>query len=311
MKKIIRLLIAFIALSFTVSGANASEQVPTDTTFHFNKKIIKIEDSTNQVKVKVFEMSAKDTVPYQQIFEGIYSDGKSSEKYTVIEEIGLKLPFLTNKIKKQHKDFYMKPHWSGFGFGYANITNSALKMTTVDHVSLRPDKSDEWTLNLEEKIIPIYRNNIGITTGLGLDWRNYYLDYNTYLADIDGKTNVYDAPDNVHYKSSRLKLVHITLPLLLEWQPSFGQNHHFFVSGGLIGGIKIFSSYKMQYVDIDGNTVTNTARGLNTTPLSLDYFGQIGYKSISVYAKYSPFSLFDSGKGPNIRSVSLGLMVHF
>jgi len=43
----------------------------------------------------------------------------------------------------------------------------------------------------------------------------------------------------------------------------------------------------------------------------MDYFLQAGYQDFSVYAKYSPFSLFDAGKGPDVRAASLGLILQF
>jgi len=52
-------------------------------------------------------------------------------------------------------------------------------------------------------------------------------------------------------------------------------------------------------------------KGLNVSPLSLDYYAQIGYGSFNVFAKYSPFSIFESGKGPDVRAVSLGLVLDF
>jgi len=68
----------------------------------------------------------------------------------------------------------------------------------------------------------------------------------------------------------------------------------------------------VKYVDSDGNTATKVeSNGLNTAPLSLDFCGQIGYGSLNVYAKYSPFSIFQSGKGPDVRAVSLGMVLNF
>lgn len=312
MKKILRFLLVPMVLSFPILQANASKETSADTTFQFNKKTIKVEDSIGQIKVKVFEtQSENDTVPYKQIYEGVYTDGNSYERYTVMEEIGLQLPFITKRIKK-HGNYSMKPHWAGFGFGYSNFSDRNLNMTTVNGVSLKPECSNEWTLNLSERILPIYLNNLGIVTGLGLDWRNFYLDNNTHFVDVNGVTGVYKAPDNIHYTYNRLRLMYITLPLMLQWQPSFYGNHNYYVSGGIIGEIKAFSSYKVSYVDIESNTITKTKdRGLNTTPLSMDYFIQAGCKSISAYAKYSPFSLFEAGKGPDVRAVSLGIIFHF
>jgi hypothetical protein len=307
MNKYISLLFVSLFMGSTVFAANL---LPSDTTIRFNNKLIKVTESNDQLKVKVYENGINnDTIPYKQLYEGIFSDGKSYEKWTVQEAIGFEFPFL-NKHKKTNST--MHPHWAGFGIGFANITDHSLNMTNVNGLAIKADQSTEWFINLFQHILPIYQNNLGITTGLGMSWLNLHLDNNTHLVDVNGVTGVYDAPAGINYSLSRLMVVHLTLPLLLEWQPTFGTDHRSFLSAGIVAGVKTFSSYKVQYTDNEGNAVTKVeAYGLNTTPLSLDFMAQAGYGSFSVYAKYSPFSIFQANKGPDVKAVSLGLMLHF
>jgi len=306
MKNYILILLGFFA---GILPMQAVEKIQNDTTIRFDKKIIHLADSTGQLKVKVYDT---DSVPYKPLYEGIFSDGKSYEKWTVIEELGIQLPFLNKSNYKERGKYTMHPHWAGIGWGFLNITGQNHHLNNIDGVSLKSESSNEFFLNLIEHIMPIYRNNFGVTTGLGFDWHNYYLDMNTHLLEVNGITDVYAAPAGVDYQYSRLRTFHITMPLLFEWQPAFGKAHDFFVSAGVIGGVNISSSFKVKYKDANGNTVTNVeSKGLNTNPLSLDFCGQIGYGSFSVFAKYSPISIFQSGKGPDIRAVSLGLILNF
>jgi len=287
----------------------AVDKAPNDTTIRFNRKVIHLEDSIGQVKVKVFDT---DSVPYKPVYEGIFSDGKSYEKWTVMEAMGLQLPFLSNPKGRHHHDYSMETHWAGIGWGFANIADQNLKMNNIQGITLKSESSNEFFVNLIEKILPVYRNTFGLTTGIGFDWHNYFLDMNTHLVEVGGITNVYDAPAGVKYEYSRLRTFHITVPLMLEWQPTFGRNHKFFMSAGVIGGVNTFASYKVKYKDADGNSITKVeGKGLNVAPLSLDFSGQIGYGAWSVFAKYSPFSIFQSGKGPEVRAVSLGAVLNF
>jgi len=287
----------------------AVDKAPNDTTIRFNRKVIHLEDSIGQVKVKVFDT---DSVPYKPVYEGIFSDGKSYEKWTVMEAMGLQLPFLSNPKGRHHHDYSMEPHWAGIGWGFANIADQNLKMNNIQGITLKSESSNEFFINLIEKILPVYRNTFGLTTGIGFDWHNYFLDMNTHLVEVGCITNVYDAPVGVNYEYSRLRTFHITVPLMLEWQPTFGRNHKFFMSAGVIGGVNTFASYKVKYKDADGNSITKVeGKGLNVAPLSLDFSGQIGYGDWSVFAKYSPFSIFQSGKGPEVRAVSLGAVLNF
>jgi len=304
MKKFIPFLLAFV---FGVLPLRAEEKVLNDTTIRFNKKIINVEDSIGQIKVMVFD---NDSVPYKLIYEGIFSDGKSYEKYSVIEEIGIQLPFMNKS--KHHQDYRMKPHWAGIGWGFANISDKNYNLNNIDGVSLKSESSNEFFLNLIEKILPIFRNNLGLTSGLGCTWHNYFLDGKDehLIEDAAGITIVEHT--GINYEYSRLRTFGFTVPLLLEWQPTFEKNHKFFMSGGVIGGVNTFASYKVKYKDANGNSVTSVeSKGLNVAPLSLDFSGQIGYNNINVFAKYSPFSIFQNQKGPNVRAVSIGLMLNF
>ena len=306
MKKIILFMMALF-VAFSIS--EAAELNQNDTTFHFNKKIIHVQDSIGQVKVKVFEATNKDSIPYKVVYEGQFAEEKTFEKWTVVEEIGLQIPFL-GKSNERHQG-RMEPHWAGIGWGFANISNPSFKINNIDGVSLKSGSSSEFFVNLIEKILPIYKNKLGITTGLGFNWRTYSMDYNTHFVNNNGLTNVYDAPVGVKYEYSKLKTAHITLPVLLEWQPG-GLDDDFFVSVGVICGVKTYSVSKIKFKNESGDMIKRVEdKGLNVSPLSLDYYAQIGYGSFNVFAKYSPFSIFESGKGPDVRAVSLGLVLDF
>lgn len=311
MKKIIPL---FLMLLLVALSSNANETASNDTTIIFNKKTITVADGNGQIKVTVSEIQTDtSSTPCKQLYEGIYSDEKSYEKWTVMEEIGIQIPFISNnKARHNHHKYDMKAHWAGLGWGFANIADADLNMTDIDGLAIKANESSEFFLNISEKILPIYRNNIGLTTGFGISWRKYRLDYNTHLVDLNGYTGVYDAPVGIKYDYSRLKVVYLNFPLLLEFQPSFGGNHKAFLSAGIVGGVNIYSSFKVKYKNSNGHTTRNVEdRGLNTSPLTLDYMAQAGYDNVSIYAKYSPFTIFQANKGPKVQAVSLGVLLGF
>ncbi len=306
MKKYIPFLLGFF---IGVLPMQAAEVFQNDTTIYFNKKVIQLEDSIGQIKVKVYD---NDATPFKPIYEGIFSDGKSYEKWTVMEAIGIQLPFL-NKPKEKHRHKYsMDAHWAGIGWGFANISDQNYKLNNINGVSLKSESSNEFFINPIQKIMPLFRNNLGLTSGIGFDWHNYFLDMNTHMVDANGITSLVNAPAGISYEYSRLRTFHITVPLLLEWQPTFGKNHKFYMAAGVIGGVNTFASYRVKYKDANGNMLENVeGKGLNVAPLSLDYLGEIGYGSWTIYTKYSPFGIFQSTKGPDVRAVSLGAKLNF
>jgi hypothetical protein len=299
-----------ISCLFAGMTTKAAETAVSDTTFNYHNRIINLQDSVDQIKVKIFEKgSAGDTIPFKQVYEGIYSEEKSYEKFSVMEDFGFQLPILT-KALGHHRNYYMDSHWAGFSLGFANVTApSSIRLETVNGFELKSEDSYEMSINLFEKILPIYRNNFGITTGMGFNWRKYYMDNNQHLVETNGITTAVPASDGIQYSYSRLKVVYLTFPLLLEWQPTFGENHSSYIAAGVVGGVKLSSSSKVKYKNDDGHTIKDVeAKGLNVCPLTLDYLVQAGIGNISVYAKYSPFSLFQKDKGPDVRPISLGLV---
>jgi len=289
--------------------AFADDSTVSDTTFTYRDKVIDIEDSVGQVKVKVYENSGdNETKPYKQVFEGIYSDEKSYEKWTVMEELNFQIPFFGKK-KHNHN---MDAHWAGIGFGLANVTDAFLNLSSQASFDLEDIKSREYFLNFSEVILPIFRNNVGITSGFGFDWRNYYFTDNMHLEETAGVVSTTPAPEGINYKYSRLRTVYFTIPLMLEWQPTFGDNHKSYLAAGVVGGIRTLAASKVKYEDANGHNVKIVeGRGLNVAPLTLDYIAKAGIDDFSIYGKYSPFGIFQKNKGPEVRAVSIGVVLEF
>jgi uncharacterized protein YxeA len=304
MKKIISLLIVSLLITSLLKAENL---LKNDTTIRFNSKTVQINDSLGQISVKVTDDSSQ---AYTQVYEGVFSDEKSSEKWTVTEDFGIQIPFLIKKTSP--KKYKMESHWAGIGWGFANISDASFQLNNIDGVSLKSESSNEFFFSVMEKTLPIYRNVLGITSGLGFNWRNYVLDKNTHFVEINDVIEPQTAPSGIQYSSSRLRIFSLTVPLLLEWQPNFSNNHNFFIAAGIVGNVNTFASSRVKYKDGNGKMIRDVeTQDLNRAPLSLDYMAQIGYNSWGIYAKYSPTKIFQSEKGPNIRAVSLGVMLHF
>ena len=280
-------------------------QEKKDTTVVFNRKLIYIQDSIGQMKVRVMD---KDSTEYKKVYEGIFTDNKTYERFSVIQEIGFNIPF----TKKKRSRTSMEPHWAGFGFGVLTLADNKMRIGETAGVPLNKGKSNEIMLNILDGIIPVYERCIGITSGFGLDWRNFHLSDNTHFLEQNGVTNVYPAPANTSYLYSRLRTLHLTIPLMLEWQPVFGKNKKFYTTAGIVGGWNVMASYRVKYTDANGKKISEVeSRGLNTNPLTLDVMAQVGYSDISLYVKYSPVGVFQKDKGPAVNAASLGLIVHF
>lgn len=300
MKKVLLFTAALISLT---QFAAATITMEGDTTILFNNKRIKVSETTDRVKVKVYELTnSGDSVESEKVFEGIYKDGRSYETRRNTKSFTISVP-------SWNRDY--DPHWAGFGVGFANFSDASLSLNDVDGISLNSGKSLDYNLNVFEKAYPISRNGWAVVTGLGMRWTRYRLDKNEYFKEIDGVTALLPAPEGVTYKSSKLGTTHITIPLLLEWQNPHRKSELFF-SAGLVGAIKTWSSSKVVYRDSDGDKHKQKMdSGMNIRPFNIDVLIQGGLDNVGFYARYSPMTMFEKNKGPELHPVSIGLQFHF
>lgn len=276
-----------------------------DTTIIFNQKHISIKDSLSHIRVQVMD---NDSNEYKKVYEGVFTDEQSIESVDVMRELGFNFPFM----KKKNKD-KMESHWAGFSYGKLTTSDNQMNLGETAGIPFDKGRSNEVMLNIMDGIIPIIGRTFGLTSGFGFNWRSYHLDTQYHLLkDDDGITKAFMVNPNFDYSYSRLRTLHLTIPLMIEWQPVFGKNKNFFMSAGVVGGWNVMSSYRVKYTNPDGDTINKVeSKGLNTNPLSLDFMTQVGYKNIGIYAKYSPFGIFQEGKGPAVNAASLGLQFDF
>ena len=301
-----------IALTF-FAPAVLSAQDTRDTTVRFNGKTIYVHDSIGRMKVSVMD---GDSGSYRKVYEGIFADEKSYERFNVTQEVGMYIPILKNKYR--HRDGCragrrsMEPHWAGFGVGRLTTADNNMNIGYTAGIPLNKGKSNEVMLNILEGILPIGGTTFGITSGFGLNWRSYHIEQNKHLLVKDAVTGVYDAPAGVTYRYSRMRTLHLTVPLMIEFQPTMWRRHNFFLTAGVVGGWNVMNTYRVMYDDPSKGRVNMVeSRGLQTNPLTLDIMVQVGYSCIGFYAKYSPVGVFQRGKGADVHAASIGCMLHF
>lgn len=293
-----------ICLSFCGSLKAFQPAMPTDTTIRINNKRIEIREVEEKTKVRVYELDENgDRIDGELVFEGHYKDGKSYESRRHSRTLSISLP-------SWDKDF--EGHWAGFGMGFANFADGSLHINDINGVSLRSETSLEYNLNFLEKSFPFSKYNWAIVTGAGFRWSRYRLNTNSYFKENEqGITVLQPAPEGVEYSKSKLNITSFTIPVLLEWQSRKIKGDRFFFSAGVVGVIKTISSSKVVFRDENNKKRKDTVdRGMNIRPVTMDFLIQGGYDWVGFYLKYAPIGLFESGKGPRVHPVAIGLHFH-
>jgi hypothetical protein len=207
-------------------------------------------------------------------------------------------------------------HWAGFEFGINNYVNNNFSMDLSDKnnfMELNTSKSWNINLNLIEYDLPLIKENFGIGTGLGFEFNDYRFD-NLQPIKKEGEQIVTDTSYNdFNVDKAKLTTTYITVPILFEFQTEPDDNDNkFFITTGVIGGIKIGSHTKVVYNNDKGNKKKNKERGdFYLSPLRYGYTVKMGYGFLKVFANYYQTGLFQKDKGPELHPFTVGFTVSF
>ncbi|WP_300659744.1 outer membrane beta-barrel protein [Fluviicola sp.] len=211
--------------------------------------------------------------------------------------------------EKELKHF--EAHWAGIEFGPTILLNSGMGSNFPNNKYWEndPGKSFSWNLNFAEYKFKIYKNYIGITTGLGFNWTQIGLKNNLLYANSDSLWVIKDTAND--YRKNKLRAIYLTAPLMVEFCSNGKSDKGFYLAAGVIGGVRIGSSTK-QVIEEDKSkekTKTRGVYGLNA--FRLDAAVKFGYKDIGVFANYSLLPLFDTDKTVGVYPLTFGLTVNF
>lgn len=276
---------------------NAKSQ--TDTTFYFENNKIEVKKQEGELKIQVIN----DQIDSAEIvlFEGNYGDDFSSE-------VGFNFTFEKLQKKKNYKKLF--PHWSGLSWGFSSLASRELDIANVENAALG-FSSYELEFHFGTFVVPMSRKyRVMFFTGIGLRFHRYNADYNTAFRIVDNYVLQIAAPENIFYKTSKLTAWYITVPAMIEWQKKAGKRH-FYIQGGLEGGLRFFSRSKIKYIEDGRKTKEKIGKKMNMNPVTLDAIIGFGYGPIGIYARYGLVSLFRAGRGPAVVPVAVGIQWNF
>lgn len=220
-------------------------------------------------------------------------------------------------------DFHHKPsfrgHWAGVEFGVNGFMDKNNSFTMKDDLAwldLKQARSWNFNVNFMQYSIGFGTDKIGLLTGMGLEFNNYHFSNpisikvdNTDGSATYGMTVVDTSYNNFDVSKTKLSTTHLTIPLLLEFQiPTGDRGHRIFVSGGVIGGLRIGAHTKVIYDD-NGRKKDKNREDFNLSTFRYGFTARIGYRGLKLFANYYPVALFEKDKGPEVYPFSVGLVL--
>lgn len=197
---------------------------------------------------------------------------------------------------KRHNSKF-KPHWAGLEMGINNYVNGDWSMNVdPSYMDLNTGRSWNFNLNFMEYGIGLGTDKIGLVTGLGIEWMNYHFDGNNIIVENDAGL-IEELPITTGaVQRAKFQTTYLTVPALLEFQVPVGKKR-LYLSGGVVGGVKIGSKTKVVYT-VNGDKQKDKAKDdFNLNSLRYGFTARLGYRGLKMYATYYPMSLFETGKG--------------
>ena len=225
-----------------------------------------------------------------------------------------------NSYKKGNKNPFgqyipFKGHWSGFNYGFVTFAKipDGWKDMELDwgHSFAMQFNVLKYSINLSN------RNNFGLVTGLGLEYQRLRFNKNNVsIIKEDGDltiihpTNIY--PEIASIKRSSFKNLYLTVPLLVEVQFPAHCSRRMYVSGGVMGGLRLHSKTKIVYEDKDGDKHKKKNKGdFNMIPFKADVLAKIGYNNLNLWGSYTLSNMFKADKAPKLHPYTIGLGISF
>lgn len=270
-----------------------------------------------QCKVLYAEMSGSGDLKVQQLnFAESYINATGSGSAWTSKS-GNVLSYESRKsYNKTHNNLLFDAHWNGFEAGLNMLFNAKVSDVTMADghngdigLGIRPLRSWYFGFNIADVGIAFNRKHTaGLFTGVGIGWNNFSWKDPVFTVDDPvegGVTNVF-LPDTVAIKKSKLGLLYLQVPLMVEVRPT----RHMYIDLGVTGGLRFSAWSKVKYAD--GRTYKES---LSDSPFinrfKLDASFRIGSDYIGFFANYALLPIYRYGAVKNSHPLSFGFSINF
>lgn len=200
-------------------------------------------------------------------------------------------------------------HWDlvtgGLGLGMVNAPGAPQAM------GLEWEKSFEISW-LHILAVRYTSRSLGVSAGIGVDWRNYKVTTDTRLQpNGQGGVTWGSYPADAQPRNSRLKVFSLQFPIL------YHQHLPFRISGFqpkiVVGPVLNWNSHaslRTKWRDAEGNDMEEYNSGVHQRRFTVDLFGALSLNGwANIYCRYSTQTILQGYGSPRFRSFSIGWML--
>jgi hypothetical protein len=267
------------------------------------KPMVDIEENRDTTKIRIGKKGLKiiedgDGTTVEVVDEDEFDDSDDNEK------------------ERRGKDF--KGHWAGLELGLNNYMNQDFNISRDENsefMDLNTGRSINVNINFLQYNLGLGTDKVGLTTGLGIEFSNYFFDNNNNIAQNEETGEIYELDYDVigiNLSKSKLTTTYLTVPLILEAQiGSRNRSKRVHLSGGVLGALKIGSHTKVVYKENGSKQKDKNRDDFNLNSLRYGITARAGYKALNLYANYYLTPFFEDGKGPELYPFAVGFALVF
>ncbi len=291
----------FLPLLLLPVAAHGTDALPEDTVIHIETpRTVTVLETDSSVSVAI--RGSRDNAGYRFDYRKDFGrgDGVVTRQHSAALDFSFPFPFQKSERKKagqQKRGSFCT--MGGVGFGFVTALGTPAGMS-VDMGSSYEIFADIISFG---RYLP---RRTSISLGLGIDWRNYRLTGHTRFVKADGNVVLSPYPDGADVDFSRVKVFSLTFPL--RFQHELGR--HVSYSLAAILNLNTYASVKTRY-SLDGRDYRDLQKNIHQVRTSVDFMGQVQYRSVGAYVKYSPCHVLKSDFGPTFTPLSVGLTLFY
>ena len=172
-----------------------------------------------------------------------------------------------------------------------------------DGVDFAPFRSWEIGLTVAQYEYTPKNSKTTLSAGIGIDWRNYTLSgHDKMFVKANDIILVRDRDGKMSELASRISTTSLSLPLMVK--QSFSKD--FAISLGAQFNWNFYSRLNNYYEEGDDEVDVQTKK-IGERPITIDVLGMLHFGDFAVYCKYSPMSVLKKDKGPDFKSLAVGI----
>lgn len=183
--------------------------------------------------------------------------------------------------------------------------------TTIDanpEMDIDMGKSHELTWNMIVGLRMV-RGHHSLSVGFGIHKQNFVtVGKNYFQKNDDGTITLTPFDSEMTKGESSLRLFSMQIPLI--YKCTIGSNHDWGVSFGPVLNFNSGGHIETKYTLRNSDYKINTG-DIGQKSVTVDGMAMINYKSVGLYARYSPMNRFEERTGLDFKTFSTGVMLCF